>query len=86
MGQMWLLNTKTLAPFINFSIWSTWWLHRGLATDVPFIACVINSPSTFTYHLDLSNFILESGLSYFRVFNHLSPVGLFRECCRVSLL
>ena len=31
------------------------------------IACVINSPSTFTYYLDLSNFILESGLSYFRV-------------------
>ena len=26
------------------------------ATDVPFIACVINSPCTFTYYLDLSNF------------------------------
>ena len=38
-----------------------------LATDVPFIACVINSLSTFTYYLDLSNFILEFGLSYFRV-------------------
>ena len=36
-------------------------LHR-LATDVPFIACVINSPSTFTYHLDLSNFILFHNL------------------------
>ena len=24
-----------------YSIQSTWWLHR-LATDVPFIACVIN--------------------------------------------
>ena len=34
---------------------------------VPFLACVINSPSTFTYYLDLSNFISESGLSYFRV-------------------
>ena len=29
-----------------------------IATDVPFIACVINSPFTFTYYLDLSNFIL----------------------------
>ena len=37
------------------------------STDVPFIACVINSPSIFTYYLDLSNFILESGLSHFRV-------------------
>ena len=26
-----------------------------------------NLSSSFTYHLDLSNFILESGLSYFRV-------------------
>ena len=48
-----------------YSIWSTWWLHR-LATDVPFIACVINSPCTFTYQLDTLNFILESGSSYFR--------------------
>ena len=37
-----------------YSIWSTWGLHR-LATDVPFIACVINSPSTFTCYLELSN-------------------------------
>ena len=51
-----------------YSIQSTWWLHR-LATDVPFIACVINLPSTFDYYLDLSNFIfiLQSGLSYFTV-------------------
>ena len=49
-----------------YSIRSTWGLHR-LATDVPFIACVINSPHTFTYYLDLSNFISESGLLYFRV-------------------
>ena len=41
-------------------------MHR-LATDVPFIACVINLPCTFTYYLDLSNFILEYGLSCFRV-------------------
>ena len=27
---------------------------------VPFLACVINSPSTFPYYLDLSNF-------YFRI-------------------
>ena len=40
-----------------YSIQSTWWLHR-LATDVLFIACVINSTCTFTYYLDLSNFIL----------------------------
>ena len=32
-----------------------------------YIACVINSPGNFTCYLDLSNFILESGLSYFRV-------------------
>ena len=43
-----------------YSIRSTWWL----ANDVLFIACVINSPSTFTYYLDLSNFISEFGLSY----------------------
>ena len=40
-----------------YSIQSIWWLQR-LATDVPFIVCVINSPCTFTYYLDLSNFIL----------------------------
>ena len=49
-----------------YSIQGTWWLHR-LATDVPSIARVINSPSTFTNYLDLSKFISESGLSYFRV-------------------
>ena len=31
------------------------------------MVCVINSPCNFTYYLDVSNFILESGLSYFRV-------------------
>ena len=39
-----------------YSIRSTWSLHR-LATDVPFIACVINSLSIFAYDLDLSNFL-----------------------------
>ena len=29
-----------------YSIQSTWWLHQ-LATDVPFIACVINLPCIF---------------------------------------
>ena len=38
-----------------YSIRSTWWLHQ-LATDVPFIACVINLPFTFTQYLDFSNF------------------------------
>ena len=33
-----------------YSIRSTWWLHR-LATDVPFIACVINLPCNFFYPL-----------------------------------
>ena len=47
-----------------YSIWSTWLLHR-LATDVPSIACVINCQSIFVYSLDLSIFLLESGLSYF---------------------
>ena len=49
-----------------YSIQSTWRLHQ-LATDVPFIACAIDSPCTFTCYLALSNFISESGLSYFRV-------------------
>ena len=38
-----------------YSIRSTWLLHRS-ATDVPFIACVINLPCTFTQYLDLLNF------------------------------
>ena len=38
-----------------YSIRSTWLLHR-LATDVPFIACVINLPCTFTHYFNLSNF------------------------------
>ena len=45
---------------------NNWLLHR-LTTDVPSIACIINSPSTFTYYLDLLNFISEFGLSYYRV-------------------
>ena len=36
-----------------------------LVSDVPSIACVINWKSTFVNNLDLSNFHLESGLSYF---------------------
>ena len=32
-------------------------LHR-LATDVLFIACVINLPCTFTHYLKLSNFFV----------------------------
>ena len=39
----------------SYSIRSTWWMHR-LATDVPFIAYVINLPYTFTHYLELSNF------------------------------
>ena len=38
-----------------YSIWSIWWLHQ-LATDVPFIAYVINLPCTFTHNLELSKF------------------------------
>ena len=38
-----------------YSIQSTWWLHR-LATDVPFIACVIKLPCTFNLYLDMSSF------------------------------
>ena len=41
----------------TYSIRSTWLLHR-LTADVPFIACVINSPCAFAYYLKLSNFIL----------------------------
>ena len=39
----------------TYSIRNTWLLHR-LATDVPFIACVINLPCIFTHYLELSNF------------------------------
>ena len=49
-----------------YFIQGTWLLHR-LATDVPLIACVISSHCTFIYYLDMLVFILESGLSYFRV-------------------
>ena len=51
-----------------YSIWSTWWLHR-LASDLPFIAYVINLPYTFTHYLELPNFqvFLWSGLLYFRI-------------------
>ena len=38
-----------------YPIQSTWLLHQ-LATDVPFTACVINLPCTFTHCLELSNF------------------------------
>ena len=38
-----------------YSIRSTWWLHR-LATDVQFIAYVINLPCNFTHYLELSSF------------------------------
>ena len=38
-----------------YSIRCTWGLHR-LATDVPFIACVINLPCIFAHYLELSNF------------------------------
>ena len=38
----------------TYSVWSTWWLH-WLATDVPFIACVINLPCTFNRYLDMSS-------------------------------
>ena len=37
-----------------YSIQSTWSLHR-LATNVPFIACVINLPCTFNCYLDMSS-------------------------------
>ena len=37
-----------------YSFRSTLWLHR-LATDVPFIACVINLPCTFNHYLDMSS-------------------------------
>ena len=42
------------------------WINQ-LANSVHFITCAINSPSTFAYYLELSNFLLESGLSYFSV-------------------
>ena len=66
-----LIKLAKMAGVVNeadhaYSIRSTWWLHR-LATDVTFIACVINWSCTFIYYLDLSNFISESELSYCRV-------------------
>ena len=70
-----------------YSIQSTWWLHR-LATDVPFIAYVINLPCTFIHYLELSNFqfYFMIWIVVFQNFNHLSPVRIFCECCRMSLL
>ena len=50
-----------------YSVQSTWWLHLS-ATDVPFTSCAISLPCIFTHYLDLSISILESGLSYSRVF------------------
>ena len=47
-----------------YSIRNTWSLHR-LATDVSSIACAINRQSIFVNNLDLSDFLLESGLPYF---------------------
>ena len=47
----------------TYSIWNTWYFQQ-LVTNVPFVACVSNSLSTFTCYLDLSNSILESVLDY----------------------
>ena len=58
---------------------------RLISYNVPSIACVINCQSIFVNNLDLSNSLLESGLPCFD-FICLSPVGLFCECCRMSLL
>ena len=49
-------------------------MHR-LAINVPSIACVLDSQSIFVYNLDLSNFLLESGL----IFICLSTVGLLQD-------
>ena len=61
-----------------------------LGNDVLFVACVTNAAITFAYYLDLSNFLWESGLSYFRVLSmsllFVPPVCLFCECCRMLLL
>ena len=60
------------SPYSILSTWLSYWRSNFsynsiqlliISTDLPFIACVINSPCTFTYYLDLANFILESGLS-----------------------
>ena len=78
-----LLSITNESAFLR----STGWLHR-LATDVPFIAYVINLPCTFTHYLELSNFqfYFMIWIVVFQIFNHLSPVGLFCECYRMSLL
>ena len=51
---------------ITLSVWSTQWLHQ-LASDVPFVACFINLPSTLSYYLDLANCLPESALWYLKV-------------------
>ena len=33
-------------------------INYSVATDVPFLACVVNLPCVFTYYLDFSIFIL----------------------------
>ena len=47
-----------------YSIQSTWWLHR-LATDVPFIAWVIDSPSIFYLLLGYVEFYFRSWIVVF---------------------
>ena len=42
--------------FENLSVVKIGKVPHQLATDVPFIACVINLPRTFSHYLELSNF------------------------------
>ena len=65
---------------------STWRLHR-LATDAPFIACVIlKFTKYFCLQLRFVEFSLRIWIVVFLSSIYLSPVGLFCECCRMSLL
>ena len=58
-GVMYEADQANSGDYINYVL--------IIIIDYLFIARVINSPSTFTYYLDLSNFISESGLSYFLI-------------------
>ena len=65
-----------------YSIQSTWGSHI-LAADVPSIACVINWQSKQLGFVELSPGIW---IAVFLIFIYLSPVSLFCECCKMSLL
>ena len=60
-------------------------LSGALGISVPFIPCVIYS-LLFVLQLGFVGFSFRIWSVVFFSLSHLSPVGLFCECCRMSLL